>query len=831
MCGIPRSRPFLAAALLLVVEVSLHAQACVPAELRVFVVDADQAPVSQALVHAISPDIALPNRATTTAGFADFTAVDCGAWDVTASKDGFETTLAEVFLTSGSSQALTIVLRPKRQSTSVDVTATQPPVEQSAAQNNQVHRTEVQDLPGNPANITEFLPIEPSVVRTPDGEVRIDGAGQERSMLVVNQSDVTDPATGKFVQDIPIDAIETMNVLNAPFLAQYGRFTQSVVAVETRRGGEKWHASLNDPFPDFRAIGPHLLGLRTLTPRLVFGGPLIKRRLYFINSAQYLLQKIQNRTLTFPRSVSKQQTINSYTQLDYILSDKQIVTASFHWNPQQINFVNPNFFTPQPTTPSYSQQNFAGTLLHRLAFWNTLLDSSVSLQQFNAAIGAQGSAPMILAPQGDAGNFFGTQKRIAKRHEWLETWSLAPFHLGGTHQVKMGSSLTGLTDAGRFDYRPIEIQDATGLLEEIITFTNLPGFNRTDREVTAYAQDHWSLNSHLSIDFGGRIEHQRLAESLRIAPRAGVSWSPFADQKTVLRAGYGTFYDHLPLDIYVFGRYPLRTITDYAPDGSILGEPQQYENVIGSIDGPRSFLVHGGAAAGAFSPRGATLNLQLEHSFTSRFKARAVYTDNRAVGLVVLDPEPQVRQIVLNGDGNSRYRQLEISGKYTLKGGQQLNATYTHSRAEGSLNTFDGFLGNYPSGLIRPDVYGNLPADVPNRLVIWGRVQAHLWDLYLMPLIEFRSGFPYAALDAMQNYAGIPYSDATRYPEFFSPDLRVMKDVKVAPKYTARLSITAFNITNHFDALAVHNNIADPQYALFFGEWGRHYRFDFDVLF
>ncbi len=395
----------------------------------------------------------------------------------------------------------------------------------------------------------------------------------------------------------------------------------------------------------------------------------------------------------------------------------------------------------------------------------------------------------------------------------------------------MGSSLTGLTDAGRFDYRPIEIQDATGLLEEIITFTNLPGFNRTDREVTAYAQDHWSLNSHLSIDFGGRIEHQRLAESLRIAPRAGVSWSPFADQKTVLRAGYGTFYDHLPLDIYVFGRYPLRTITDYAPDGSILGEPQQYENVIGSIDGPRSFLVHGGAAAGAFSPRGATLNLQLEHSFTSRFKARAVYTDNRAVGLVVLDPEPQVRQIVLNGDGNSRYRQLEISGKYTLKGGQQLNATYTHSRAEGSLNTFDGFLGNYPSGLIRPDVYGNLPADVPNRLVIWGRVQAHLWDLYLMPLIEFRSGFPYAALDAMQNYAGIPYSDATRYPEFFSPDLRVMKDVKVAPKYTARLSITAFNITNHFDALAVHNNIADPQYALFFGEWGRHYRFDFDVLF
>lgn len=831
MCGIYRSRLFLAAALLCGSQVGLHAQACLPGELRVFVVDSDQAPVVSADVHMLSQDEALPTRFSDTEGFTEFARVPCGDWNVTASKEGFETTLSPVVMDSADDQSLTIQLRPKRQSTAVDVTAAEPPVEQSAAKNNELRRTDVQPLPGNPAAILDFLPIEPSVVRTPDGEVRIDGAGQERSMMVVNQSDVTDPATGKFVQNFPVDAIETINVLNAPFLAQYGRFTQSVVAVETRRGGEKWHASLNDPFPDFRAIRRHLLGLRTLTPRLVFGGPLLKRRLYFINSAQYLLEKLQNRTLTFPRSVSKRQTINSYTQLDYILNANQIISASFHWNPQQINFVNPTYFTPQPTTPSYAQQNYDGTLLHRFSFWNTLLVSSVSQQQFNAQIGAQGDQPMILLPQGDAGNFFGSQRRVAKRHEWLETWSLAPFHLGGTHQIKMGSSLTGLSDSGYFDYRPIDIEDATGLIEETIAFSNLPGFNRSDLEVTGYAQDHWSLNSRFSVDFGARVEHQRLAQSLRIAPRAGFAWSPFANQKTVFRAGYGTFYDHLPLDIFVFGRYPLRTITDYAPDGSIIGDPVEYQNVIGSINGPRSFLVRGGSVAGGFSPRGATLNLQLEHSFSSRFKGLVTYIDNPAVGLIVLDPEPQVHQIVLNGDGKSLYRQLEISGKYLLKAGQQLNVTYTHSRAEGSLNTFDGFLGNYPTGLVRDDIYGNLPGDVPNRLIVWGRLQSHLWDLYLMPLIEFRSGHPYAVLDAMQNYVGIPYSDATRLPYFFSPDVRVMKDVKVTPKYTARLSITAFNIDNHFDALAVHSNIADPQYGVSFGDWGRHYRFDFDVLF
>ena len=85
--------------------------------------------------------------------------------------------------------------------------------------------------------------------------------------MIVNQTDITDPATGKFGQSVPVDSIETVNVLNTPFLAQYGRFTQSVVAVETKRGGEKWHAELNDPFPDFRIRSYHMRGIRDVRPR------------------------------------------------------------------------------------------------------------------------------------------------------------------------------------------------------------------------------------------------------------------------------------------------------------------------------------------------------------------------------------------------------------------------------------------------------------------------------------------------------------------------------------------------------------------------------------
>jgi hypothetical protein len=90
---------------------------------------------------------------------------------------------------------------------------------------------------------------------------------------------------------------------------------------------------------------------------------------------------------------------------------------------------------------------------------------------------------------------------------------------------------------------------------------------------------------------------------------------------------------------------------------------------------------------------------------------------------------------------------------------------------------------------------------------------------------------PYTVFDVFQNYIGAPNSDATRFPNFFSADLRVMRDFKVSKKYTLRLSLTGFNLTNHFNALAVHENIADPLYSVFFGNYHRRYRFDFEVVF
>ena len=92
--------------------------------------------------------------------------------------------------------AITLTMNPAINRQSIDVTDTPPPVEQTSSRSYELHPAEVKPLPKNPATGSDVLLLVPGVVRSPLGELKLDGSGeQQRSSLVVNQSDVTDPAT------------------------------------------------------------------------------------------------------------------------------------------------------------------------------------------------------------------------------------------------------------------------------------------------------------------------------------------------------------------------------------------------------------------------------------------------------------------------------------------------------------------------------------------------------------------------------------------------------------------------------------------------------------
>ncbi len=524
--------------------------------------------------------------------------------------------------------------------------------------------------------------------------------------------------------------------------------------------------------------------------------------------------------------------MNSFAQLDWIASSKHLVTATVHIAPQRLDFVNLNYFNPEPTSPDASTHNYTATVADRLTIWGGLLENTFSVTRFDARVWGQGSADLNITPGGNSGNYFAQQDRFATRAGLTPTFSFGAMSLAGTHNIKVGAYAAQSVENGQVTEHPINILDSANQLIERISFTGGQPFHRSDTESAFFGQDHWILSPHVAVDLGVRTESQQLSQSFRVAPRAGVVWNVFPSAGTVIRAGFGLFYDRVPLNVYSFNQYPDQVVTMYGPGGEISAGPFLYENGLGTVSLREPFVIKR-QTAGNFSPQSAIGSVQLEQPLTSHVKLRVGYIHNDSSGLVILnsvgpDPATNTGSYLLSGTGQSRYRQFEATARWRLSDKRQLYFSYVRSLARGDLNDFASFLGSFPVPIIRSNQFGNVPTELPNRFLAWGALQLPA-GFRVAPLFEYRSGFPYAVTDASQNYVGVPNSN--RFPHFLSFDARFSKDIKVNPKYTVRLSVSGYNLTDHYNPEAFHSNVADPAYGMFFGQRGRRFTADFDVIF
>jgi hypothetical protein len=764
-------------------------------------------------------------------GKASITDLSPGEYKIAVSSDGFEQAVQPVLI-QDERQEIEIeftLISKLRRTDSVDVIANAGTLEiqEVAPATAELKTSETEVLPSRPATVTDALPLVPGVTQT-NGEIQINGQGEPRSALLVNATNVTDPTTGRFGTTVPLDSVESISVLKSPFLPQYGDFTAGVVSVETKRGGEKWRFSLKEPFPDLRVRSAHVHGLRDATPRISFNGPLIRNRLFLSEATQYRLEKKQTRTLPFPNNESKDEAVNTFTQFDYIVSAAHFMTVSFHAAPEHINFVDPQFFNPQPVTPSLRRLESALTISDHAGVFGGLLDSSLTQQVFDARVGAQGEAEMVLSPQGNTGNYFARRKRDSSRIEWLETLSI---NRGSAHALRFGLAASRVTNAASFSFRPIEIRDVNGQTLERIEFTGGDPFKKSDVEQGLFAQDHWTIRPNLALDGGVRTEYQVRTSTLRFAPRVGAAWTPFGERKLVLRGGFGVFYQRVPLTVFSFDRYPEQIITTYNPAPGTAYDSRRYRNVLD--EDPNTYaLVKRGSGPGNFAPRSLTWTIEAERSLGKFVHLRANYqhTHSSDEVLLTLESRDGIDVHALGGGGQSSYRQLELTARLSWKDGQQMMFSYVRSKAEGDLNTFGNYLGDFPPMPIHPNRFSNLRGDIPNRFLAWGIINMP-WKTRLAPVFEHRSGLPYAILEQRFNYVGTPFTDRTRFRSYTSLDERMSRDFRVTSKYKVRISASVLNVLNHFNPLDVHANIADPLFGTFFGHYKRRYRADFELLF
>jgi hypothetical protein len=692
-----------------------------------------------------------------------------------------------------------------------------------------LERQQVRNMPDRPRTVTDALPLSPGIVRLPTGELRLSGSGEHRSALLVNSGNATDPATGQFGATVPIDSVRSMSVLSSPFLAEFGGFTSDVVAVETRKGGDKWSFELNDPLPEFRWRSWHMVGLRSSTPRVNFGGPILRNRLYVLESVQYEMRENPVITLPFPNNEFRREALNSLTAIDWTINGSNVLTTTAHVADDHTRYANLDFFNPQPVSPNTKDSTYAADLTEHLSFRGTLLDSSFSAASYRTSVWPQGVLDMTLAPQGNSGNYFSQQTRTSSRVEWRETWSLTR-NLLGTHNIKVGALLGDTEEHAQIVEHPVRIVDTGGALLETIDFTAGHPIARSDRESDFFIQDQWTMGAHFALNLGARFEQQEVTGTFRLGPRVGFVLTPFGGGKTIIRAGAGVFYDRVPLNVYGFNLYPDQIITLYAPDGSIISGPTRYYNLTESAAPRHLPLIYRSDVPGNFAPYSINWNVQLEQIFSQRFRMRADYLQSRSEGLITIQPQvtTDTSAYVLNGDGAAILKQLQFTSAATLFHETQIFASYVYSRSQGNLNEFNTYLANFPPAVILPDAQTNLPGDAPNRVLAWGTI-ALPRKFRIMPKVEYHTGFPYSRYNELQQYVGAP--NQQRLPPFFSLDARITKDIKVTDKYSFRFGVSGSNLTDHFNPISVHANSADPAYGIFFGQYRRRYTADFDVLF
>jgi hypothetical protein len=330
-------------------------------------------------------------------------------------------------------------------------------------------------------------------------------------------------------------------------------------------------------------------------------------------------------------------------------------------------------------------------------------------------------------------------------------------------------------------------------------------YRLSDDEVAVFLQDGWEPVPGVRLDAGVRGDWQRLSGPLRIAPRAGVAWMPSETARTVLRGGFGWFYDRVPPIVYAFPYYPMRA-----------GAANVLEQV---HSGP---LVFGRSG---FAPHSRTATIEADQPLEEWLVLHAGHRETWSSGQLVV--RPGANRLAISGDGVSRVRQTELTAKLSWYAEQDWNISYVHSSGSGTLEPFLRAVGDFPAPVIRPAIDAPLPDVVPHRFLSWG-VFPLRHGLRFSPMIEWRTGFPYSALDLQQQYAGVPN---TRYlPPFFSFDWRISKDIPVRG-HKVRLSFSMFNTTNHGNFDAVRLNVADPQFGEFLGLRSRRFRLDFDWLY
>jgi Carboxypeptidase regulatory-like domain/TonB dependent receptor len=382
-------------------------------------------------------------------------------------------------------------------------------------------------------------------------------------------------------------------------------------------------------------------------------------------------------------------------------------------------------------------------------------------------------------------------------------------------------------------------------------------FSQNVQRLAIYAQDSWRASHHLTVNYGvryqttfglfegsGRSQVENNAyvtlKALDIpltpsaphdyrrqfAPRLGIAYSPGGSEKTVIRAGFGVFYNDLAQNGWAtafqgvngsnFTTGPC-TLTgtqgSYAlvGTGCLQGGTASVGNLIGSnYKTPYAIHITGG----------------IQHAFNEHWTISADYTHEqgnhgyRAYGsggganlltplIPVADTADQQAIVpsinVFNSDNRSSYNSLMLRVQGNISRRFSLTAHYTLAQAQ-TWGCLLGELFDYVNGVCDPNNafdprdYGPSGEDVRHRFVLAGTVHIP-GGFELTTITQAESARPFtitnATNDGRISVNGTPTSlDEFRGAPYIQMDLRVSRPIKIGERWQINPFAEFFNLFN-----------------------------------
>lgn len=778
------------------------------------VTDQTGAVIPQATVTVTRPGGKQSTVTTDQEGAFEIHALAPGTYNVSAGAKGFATLQKSgVELTAGQRQSLVLALEVQVQEEKVEVQGEGTSLDVGAASNASSIVIKGKDL--------EALSDDPDELQNELQALAGPAAGPNGGQIYI------DGFTGG--QLPPKSAIREIRINQNPFSAQYDKLGYGRIEILTKPGSDHYHGQFffNDSNAVLNSRNPFVPTKPDYNTDMFdgnFGGPVNKKASFFLDASRRNMNEysaifaINPTDISGPRlqeSIPSPATRTSFSpRFDYQLTANNTLTVRY----QLTHNNNQNSGLGSFSLPSMAYN--LNETEHTLQISDTqILDPKVVNEtrfQFQRETNHQ--LPVGTGPEVEVQGAFtygqNSQGNVRTTQDNYEVQNYTSI-THGNHLIKFGARLRGITSAestdanfnGMYIFAPVfsngaVLATAPQAYENALVVgcsaqnyqpqncptqfsmtTGSPNVSVGWFDAGLYAEDEWRAKPNLSFTYGLRFESQNnIHDHADFAPRLGVAWGIGSNgkgtPKTVVRAGFGIFYDRFGYNLVE----QANLLNGVSQQKTVITNPQFFVNdmpaTLPAGAAPTMYRISPNLRALYTIQTATSIERQLTKAATVSLTylnsrgEHAFYIDNLNAPYVAGGTTPNgTNENIYQYTSGGIFRQNQLIANVRLNTGRRVSlfGFYTLSYANSNASSGGGPGGFFSSGTttmasflsnqFNPMAdYGRAAFDVRHRAFIGGNITLP-FSFALSPFIIINSGQPYNLITGQDNNGDSIFND------------------------------------------------------------------------